>query len=133
MHHFQRQKDGLVDVVINRQDGDAEPLVKFGCSVTPSPEHWSRDPFNSFPIKMQPYMHELLYLCKSTVAVRQITSYKHEVASWYRNLLMLFDRCVCCGSLLVHNRSTLGIRPNKEILGASGFERSCATKLNLVL
>ena len=28
------------------------------------PERWSWDPFNSFPMEMQPHMQNLLYLCK---------------------------------------------------------------------
>jgi hypothetical protein len=53
-------------VEIERQDNDAETIVELERPLILSPERWSKDPFDSFPIKMQPYMHDLLHLCKST-------------------------------------------------------------------
>jgi len=73
MHNYRRQKQmaahakpGPQDMEIESQDNDAETIVELERPLIPSPERWSKDPFDSFPIKMQPYMHDLLYLCKST-------------------------------------------------------------------
>ena len=51
---------------IESQDNDAETIVELERPLILSPEGWSQDPFDSFPIKMQPDMHNLLYVCKST-------------------------------------------------------------------
>jgi hypothetical protein len=73
MHNYQRQKQiaahaepGLQVVEIERQDNDAETIIELERPLILSPERWSTDPFDSFPIKMQPHMHGLLYLCRST-------------------------------------------------------------------
>ncbi|KAK9427244.1 fungal-specific transcription factor domain-containing protein [Lipomyces doorenjongii] len=77
MHNYQRQKRGLQDMEIESQDNDAERVVEFKCPLILSPERWSRDPFNSFPIKMQPHMHHLLYIYVSAAAnhLYQIEAY----------------------------------------------------------
>jgi len=51
---------------IESQGNDTETIVTLKRPLVLSPERWSRDPFDSFPIKMQPSMHDLLYLCKYT-------------------------------------------------------------------
>jgi hypothetical protein len=73
MHNYRRQqqlavqpKPGLQDMEIDSQDNDADTIVDLGRPLMLSSERWSKDPFDSFPIQMQPYMHDLLDLCKST-------------------------------------------------------------------
>ena len=71
MHDYRRQKQiaanakpRLQDVEIEIRDNDAKSIVDLECLPISSPKRGSRDPFDSFPIKMQPHMHDLLYLCK---------------------------------------------------------------------
>ena len=75
MHNYRRQKKmtaaqtklDIQDVEIRTGEYDAEAVVQvLESPLVLSSEPWGWDPFDSFPIKMQPYMHELLYLCKST-------------------------------------------------------------------
>lgn len=66
MHNYLRQKRGVQDIEVEIQDIDAETVAETERPPVLSHERWNRDPFNSFPIKMQPYMHGLLYSCKST-------------------------------------------------------------------
>ena len=76
MHEHRRKKEQKVvhakarSHEINRkhQQHDVRSSPGPECALTLSPERWSRDPFDSFPINMQPYMHELVYVCKSTHA-----------------------------------------------------------------
>ena len=73
MHNYRRQKQ--IDAL------DA-PLVL-------STERWSKNPFDSFPIKMQPQMHALLDLCKSTAP--QSSAHMLQISQdipLYMNLLM---------------------------------------------
>jgi hypothetical protein len=64
MQNFQRQKRRLQNKGIESQRNDVEAVVSTERRLVVPPERWSKDPFNCFPIKMEPYMHELLYLCK---------------------------------------------------------------------
>jgi hypothetical protein len=73
MHDYRRQKQiaanakpRLQDVEIEVQDNDAKSIVDLERLLIPSPKRGSRDPIDSFLIKMQPHMHDLLYLCKPT-------------------------------------------------------------------
>lgn len=73
MHDYLRQKkiaahakSGLQDLEIESQHNDTEKIIELERSLNLSPERWSTDPFDSFPMKMQPHMHDLLHLCKST-------------------------------------------------------------------
>ncbi|CZR67531.1 uncharacterized protein PAC_17430 [Phialocephala subalpina] len=75
MHNYRRQKQidaqakpGLQDMEIESRHNDAETIMELERPRILSLESWSRDPFNSFSIKMQPYMHELLHLYVSVVA-----------------------------------------------------------------
>lgn len=49
-------------------DGGDTVVVGLERPPIPSPERWSRDPFDSFPIEMQPHMHDLLCLYTSAAA-----------------------------------------------------------------
>ncbi len=71
MHNYQRQKQKAAHpklsseaVAINSKDD--LPVIIFESENLPilSLERWSTDPFDSFPVKMQPYMFELLQLCE---------------------------------------------------------------------
>jgi hypothetical protein len=89
MHNHQQQKRRIQDMEIESQDDDAETILELKRPLIASPERWSRDPFDSFPIKMQPYMHELLHLCKSTaprLLNHQIINYKYHMTSWHGDL-----------------------------------------------
>jgi hypothetical protein len=73
MHDYRRQKQiaanakpGLYEAEIEIRDNDAKSIVDLERLLIPSPKRGSRDLFNSFPIKMQPHMHDLIYLCKLT-------------------------------------------------------------------
>ncbi|KAF2815865.1 uncharacterized protein BDZ99DRAFT_514505 [Mytilinidion resinicola] len=81
MHDHRRQKRGLQDLETSNRDHDLEPVVELESqddnaeqilelAYPPflTPERWSRDPFDSFPLKMQPHMHELLYLYVSAAS-----------------------------------------------------------------
>jgi hypothetical protein len=73
MHDYRRQKKiaanaktGLQDMEIEIRDNDAKSIVDLERLLIPSPKRGTRDPFDSFPIKMRPQMHGLVYLCKLT-------------------------------------------------------------------
>ena len=73
MHNYRRQKRIAVhgkpaprDIEIGNQDNNVQRIDELQRHPVISPERWSIDPFDSFPIKMKPYMHELLHLCKFT-------------------------------------------------------------------
>lgn len=71
MHNYCRQKQIAVyrdprsqDIEINNKDNNGGQIDELQRPPHAPPERWSIDPFDSFPIKMTPYMHELLHLCK---------------------------------------------------------------------
>jgi hypothetical protein len=73
MHDYRRQKQmaaktkpGPQDSEIEIRDNDTNSIVDLERLLIPSPKRGSRDPFDSFPIKMQPHMHDLIHLCKRT-------------------------------------------------------------------
>ncbi|KAF2476654.1 uncharacterized protein BDR25DRAFT_375659 [Lindgomyces ingoldianus] len=76
MRNYRRQKQIAAEAKLGPQgrgiesqdDDDAKTMAELECPLVPSLEHWSADPFDSFPIAMQPYMHELLYEYVSAVA-----------------------------------------------------------------
>ena len=72
MHNYRRQQQiaahpqpGIRDVGIEIQENDAEMIVEFECPSILPPGRWSKHPFDRFPTTTQPYMHDLLDLCKS--------------------------------------------------------------------
>jgi hypothetical protein len=96
MHNYRRQKriaadvkPGVQETESESQDNDTGEIVELERPLVLSPERWSTDPFDSFPIKMQQYMHDLLSLCKSpSPLIYRISSYIYQIASLYRNLLI---------------------------------------------
>jgi hypothetical protein len=93
MHRYKQQKRGTQNLKHDGQNHDAMALNKHTCPVA-SPERWSRDPFNSFPIDMQPRMHELLYLCRLFPPCIKMTT--HSAETPLVNLCSYFVfRCFC--------------------------------------
>jgi hypothetical protein len=97
------------------QANDAERVDELDRSL-PSRQRWSTDPFDSFPIKMQPYMHELLNLCKSTASL--------ESDQWLDLCTTFFSGIIADASIidvftlgvsLVPNRGSLGIDPTEKL------------------
>ncbi|KAF2488335.1 hypothetical protein BU16DRAFT_623637 [Lophium mytilinum] len=69
MHNHRRAKmRGVQDTEVEGQNSPTEPTVELAHFPIPSPGRWSRDPFDSFPLKMRPHMHELLYLYVSAAS-----------------------------------------------------------------
>jgi hypothetical protein len=71
MHNYRRQqkiaanaKPELQDMEIEIPANYANSIVDLESLLIPSPRRGTRDPFDSFPIKMQPHMHSLINLCK---------------------------------------------------------------------
>jgi len=81
MHNYRRQQRVAADVISGLQNNDTETIVELEHPLVSSLERWNADPFDSFPIKMQPYMHENLSLCKPTSPlIYQISSH---LIVWY--------------------------------------------------
>ena len=72
MQNYQRQKHEPQNKETESRDDSAETAIE--PPLVLSPERWSRDPFDSFPMKIEPDMHNQLYLCKSTVPVDQVST-----------------------------------------------------------
>lgn len=76
MHNYRRRQQAATKEKLGNENnelrvsrGDVEIIIALQNSHILSSERWSRDPFDSFPVKMQPYMHELLHLCKSSTSL----------------------------------------------------------------
>lgn len=92
MHNYRRQqqiaahpKPGLQDTEIESQENDAVIIVELECPSILSTGRWSKHPFDRFPIKTQPYVHDLLDLCESTAP--HLSDHYLKI-SLYRSLLM---------------------------------------------
>jgi hypothetical protein len=72
MQNYRRQKKRVMNVkpvlqgLLGHGEDTETSIVELKCSNILLFERWGTDPFDCFPIKMEPYMHELLHFCKPT-------------------------------------------------------------------
>ncbi|KAI1376859.1 fungal-specific transcription factor domain-containing protein [Hypoxylon crocopeplum] len=78
MRDYRQQKRVLRGVPVGSEGDEAMAVTEPEIPSIQTPERWRWDPFESFPIKMLPYMQDLLYLYISTA-----TEYLYPIEAYW--------------------------------------------------